>query len=416
MIRFLLLILGLFHLVCPISGHAQGDIASEPSRRMILELSPEEIRLQKPEALERMLTGLELSRLNEEQKAAVRDVLLTYDGGKTRAWASVSLVVLIGFLAVVFFQHSKTFLRWLGLLKQSTPTQPQTTELSAENQDVRLVKAIVRLQQMTAEQRKKAALMKLQDLSVVSDSQVRVEAAKRGLAHKAESIIRLRQPAWRLVKDKSLPVSLGGCKFGGAPHAPGDFAWPYLDGEPCYFMAQIRLSELAMHAEERVIDPIESDGLLLFFAPAEVLSHNEPGGESLVRLIEKLDDLQIIQPPVDSMDGNKEVAVTPDACWSLPTWDYSEWYDSIGWNGSELRSLQSWIEDSCFGGNRFLGFSSPIQYPVETEPPLFDGINPWQHLLTLSDSEGCWSYHWRLPPDDWPQRRFDRVTTSLQCT
>jgi uncharacterized protein YwqG len=97
-----------------------------------------------------------------------------------------------------------------------------------------------------------------------SSIQVRERLAAAGLARVADPIAALVRPAIRLkttrVPEGSIP--LGASKVGGSPDLPREIDWPWWEGLPLSFVAQVNLGEAATHDSERALPPT---GLLLFF-------------------------------------------------------------------------------------------------------------------------------------------------------
>jgi len=95
-----------------------------------------------------------------------------------------------------------------------------------------------------------------------------------GLAHYSNDLLNAVKPAIHIksirISDESR-IEIGVSKLGGSPALPLGFEWPHWKGRPLTFIAQVRLSDIAVHDIERALPPV---GRLYFFYEA----NGEPWG------------------------------------------------------------------------------------------------------------------------------------------
>lgn len=106
--------------------------------------------------------------------------------------------------------------------------------------------------------------------------------------------------------DKALPVGVS--KFGGKPHLPKNFVWPYYEGKgfgdviknrPLSFLAQINLQEVKQYDKDKLLP---ETGMLYFFYELETMEWGyniKHKGSARVYYYENIDNVQELDFPDD---------------------------------------------------------------------------------------------------------------------
>jgi uncharacterized protein YwqG len=136
-----------------------------------------------------------------------------------------------------------------------------------------------------------------------------------GLSHWPEIYKSLGKPSIRI---KTFPLSedapLGVSRFGGDPDLPLSTEWPAFLGRHIPFIAQIRLSETALYANESLLP---SSGMLYFFYDIINLPSGYDLEERVWRVIfinTEVNDLHRIPPPEDLIETETQEIARLLAC------------------------------------------------------------------------------------------------------
>lgn len=113
-------------------------------------------------------------------------------------------------------------------------------------------------------------------LSVNNEMKLRNIVQEHGFEHALDYLKKTVRQGIRLSKQQPEDYAgAGNSRIGGDPDLPADMEWPLdQDGMPMTFLAQLRLSEIAVHDESSLLP---KDGLLVFFVgidePAYHIEH-----------------------------------------------------------------------------------------------------------------------------------------------
>ena len=136
-------------------------------------------------------------------------------------------------------------------------------------------------------------------------------------------------------------------KIGGKPYLPKDFVWPYYQGLPLSFLAQINLEEVSSLDKDKLLP---DKGILYFFYELETQEwgyHPESKGCAKVFYYEDISNFSLIDFPKDMKDYCQvpEFKVTFKANISYPSY---EDFDIIHNGGKEVADNFEDFQDAYF--------------------------------------------------------------------
>ncbi len=292
------------------------------------------------------------------------------------------------------------------------------------------------------------------------------QALEEALAEAAKGCLRIQyHPGEK-------PSRMGASKFGGRPHLPAGFVWPWYDGEtlhydgknfakipvhrPLSFLCQIDLAEAAPLDKTGLLP---KSGLLSFFYELDSQPWGyDPDHKGAARVCWTPAEERLVEvdfPPEMEEDFHlPEQVITLTAASSLPSWDDLDGQapalaELLGEDDDNYQRYQALAEErGCFWqyDSHLLGWPDLIQNPMEIECEqvirgyaLGHGLPPippeekeaieaaagdWVLLLQMGtvedeDFELMWGdcgciYFW-IKKQDLAAGNFDRVWLILQC-
>lgn len=255
-------------------------------------------------------------------------------------------------------------------------------------------------------------------------------------------------------------IALGKSKFGGNPHMPEGFVWPYYEGEdyeevkanrPLTFLAQINLSDVKQYDKENLLP---EKGMFYFFYELGTMKWGfDPKDKGCARVyyVEDTEGLKEMPLPEDMEKDYiiPEFGVDFVAKMSLP--DYEELADYYGvdeeieWDEYDEAAAEQGY-DSGEEVSKLLGFADLIQGSSlmeceEVSRGIYTGSGPanlsqkekaeimekskdWTLLFQMSTLVGenyelmfgdCGSIYFYIRKQDLKNRNFDNVWLVLQC-
>jgi predicted DNA-binding protein (MmcQ/YjbR family) len=256
------------------------------------------------------------------------------------------------------------------------------------------------------------------------------------LRHRRDDILKLRQPAIRLVTRARAQDDfvLGQSRLGGLPDLPEPWSWPAFADKPMAFLAQINLAEIP--ADVR-LEPLPATGILYVFS---MLARQHEDGDDDNDRNEGSDDpglSQILYFDEDvavltrrlrprGLRTFDTVAITYESKVSLPSTNrytrdpHTDW---LQWPMEERERMADLEGDlgylySRHVGNRadhlLLGYAGSIQNAV---------ARPGERLLLQIDSDDNAGMMWGdggtiyfvITPEALEERRFSAVRSDKQC-
>ena len=211
-----------------------------------------------------------------------------------------------------------------------------------------------------------------------------------GLERHEEKIVALAKPAIRMlpkrVEDVEIPI--GASKLGGNPDLPPDFEWKLYQGKPLTFIGQFKLSELVPYDRDK---ELPAEGMLYYFCDiwepfygydAQYLAYFDNEHIPLVRRP---------HPQVETFRGMVKALPSHrldfEAKVSLPIF-----FDRLGEHleiDFEDREGHSYWDlynfESTSPKHHFLGYSAPVQNPIES---------PLDRLLFQIDTDDSLNLMW----------------------
>lgn len=257
--------------------------------------------------------------------------------------------------------------------------------------------------------------------------------------------------------DGELPV--GRSKFGGKPHLPEGFVWPYYEGEdsidgtmknrPLSFLAQINLEEIGEYDKE---NELPHSGMLYFFYELCTMRWGfDPKDRGCARVfwVENPDGLRSTAFPKD-LEADfilPEFALSFESKVELPNYEeLAERETDVDWDDYNEEKVLCGYEDSEDEElSKLLGYANLIQGDMTFEcaeidhgiycgdvPKLSDeqreqllaDSNEWVLLFQMSTVTGedyelmfgdCGSIYFYIKKKDLRERNFDNVWLILQC-
>lgn len=257
--------------------------------------------------------------------------------------------------------------------------------------------------------------------------------------------------------DGELPV--GRSKFGGKPHLPEGFVWPYYEGEdsidgtvknrPLSFLAQINLEEIGEYDKE---NELPYSGMLYFFYELCTMRWGfDPKDRGCARVfwVENPVGLRSTALPKD-LEADfilPEFALSFESKVELPNYEeLAERETDVDWDDYNEEKVLCGYEDSEDEElSKLLGYANLIQGDMTFEcaeidhgiycgdvPKLSDeqreqllaDSNEWVLLFQMSTVTGedyelmfgdCGSIYFYIKKKDLRERNFDNVWLILQC-
>lgn len=253
-------------------------------------------------------------------------------------------------------------------------------------------------------------------------------------------------------------VPRGQSKFGGRPHLPKDFKWPYYEGRdfedvqknrPLAFLAQINLEEVAPYDEDR---QLPGRGMLYFFYELCTMKWGfDPEDEGCARVfyVDDPRDLQEIDFPKDMGEDfmMPELALSFESRMDLPDYEeIAEYAANLDWDSyDEERALCGYEEPGEEGVSKLLGYADLIQgsmlleceevtsgiylgkLPVlkrRQKKAMLENSRDWVLLFQMSTVEteeyelmfgDGGSIYFYIRRQDLQAKRFDHTWLMLQC-
>lgn len=256
--------------------------------------------------------------------------------------------------------------------------------------------------------------------------------------------------------EEEIPV--GKSKFGGKPHLPKDFVWPYYEGadfedvtknRPLSFLAQINLEEIAEFDKD---NQLPHKGMLYFFYELCTMRWGfDPKDRGCARVF-YVEDTSRLQA-VDLPEGMEEYCRVPEfeisfaSQMDLPDYEeIAEYVTDLDWDVyDEEKVLYGYEENDHEDVSKLLGYADVIQnaMPLECEevsngiycgniPDITDeqrekllgNSKDWILLFQMSTVENddyelmfgdCGSIYYYIRKQDLKELNFDNVWLVLQC-
>lgn len=278
--------------------------------------------------------------------------------------------------------------------------------------------------------------------------ELRTQLAAAGLGEHSAALAALARTSIRLVSRtiNDSRIALGASKLGGHPDLLASFEWPWHDGIPLSFVAQINLADMP---HEELSEQLPTTGLLSFFYDAQQrvwgFDPADAGGWS-VFFFDHPSDLAPAQFP----DKLPEVgrfrcrALDPRTELTFAPWEFAE-VEALNLTRDQLMAYSDLIADDDARGprHRLLGHPDPVQGDMQLECQLAaNGLsagNPkgyrdpraaelkpgavrWRLLLQIdTDDEAgmMWGdvgtiYYW-IHESSLAARRWNETWLCLQC-
>jgi uncharacterized protein YwqG len=253
-----------------------------------------------------------------------------------------------------------------------------------------------KLSAFSQEQRKKhnAEKRRNRGAEVFKDIQELREKLKVfGLERHEEKIVALAKPAIRMlpkrVEDDEIPI--GASKLGGNPDLPEDFGWKMCQGKPLTFVGQFKLSELAPYDRDK---ELPAEGMLYYFCDIWKPYEGFDAQHLVYFDMENIPLVRRLHPQVEALHGMIQALPAHrldfESKISLPIFfGASERLGSnlgIDFDGKEGNNYWDLYKfDSASPKHHFLGYSSPVQNPIES---------PLDRLLFQIDSDDSLNLMW----------------------
>ena len=243
-------------------------------------------------------------------------------------------------------------------------------------------------------------------------------------------------------------------KIGGKPYLPKDFIWPYYQGLPLSFLAQISLEEVSLLDKDKLLP---STGMLYFFYELETEEwgyHPESKGCAKVFYYEDISNFSLIDFPENMEDDYKipEFKVTFKSNISLPSYenfylllkeddafkkhdisfnDFIPLYDDIFIPDNNYTKLlghpeviQNPMEEECEAVTRGFDMGGVESYPKQYQKEIRSASKDWILLFQMdtvetSDYELMFGdsghiYFW-IKKEDLANKNFENIWLILQC-
>ena len=252
-------------------------------------------------------------------------------------------------------------------------------------------------------------------------------------------------------------VPLGISKFGGKPHLPKDFVWPYYEGtdftgirkkRPLSFVAQINLEEIASYDKD---NQLPHGGMLYFFYELCTMKWGfDPKDKGCARVFFEDSDRDLQAEPFP--EDMEEYCILPEFEMQfsnkidLPDYEeIAEYITDLEWDQYDEESVLYGYEMPEEGISKLLGYADIIQnamlleceevcngiycggLPVITEEQkkeMLERSKEWILLFQIStlEKEGyelmfgdCGSIYFYIRKQDLKERNFENVWMILQC-
>ena len=243
-------------------------------------------------------------------------------------------------------------------------------------------------------------------------------------------------------------------KIGGKPYLPKDFIWPYYQGLPLSFLAQINLEEVKSLDKDNLLP---STGMLYFFYELETEEwgyHPESKGCAKVFYYEDISNFSLIDFPENMEDDYKipEFKVTFKSNISLPSYedfylflkehdtfkeqdisfsDFIPLYDELFIPDNNYTKLlgypeviQNPMEEECEAVTRGFDMGGVESYPKKYQKEIRSASKDWILLFQMDTVEtddyelmfgdSGHIYFW-IKKEDLKNKNFDNIWLILQC-
>lgn len=278
--------------------------------------------------------------------------------------------------------------------------------------------------------------------------------SRSSLPHK-DILSKLPRQAINLLSERATDeeLSAGASKLGGFPDLPPGFQWPYWQGKPQSFIAQINLSELP-RIEQR--DLLPDRGLMLFFYDSERLIsgiyQSEKDGFAVFHITDPV--LKIL--PNELPEDLEQISI-----YDAAKLDFTLGMTEPGWEHPILERIGLTFEECLMYGDvvnkerqlrnstfrrthhQILGYPNPIQTPVAwdcerarhdywklskekqraIDSKIRQGVDDWELLLQVDEDQNArmeWPLsgriYYMIRRQGLGNRRFDLAWFILQCT
>lgn len=253
-------------------------------------------------------------------------------------------------------------------------------------------------------------------------------------------------------------VSIGKSKFGGKPHLPEGFTWPYYEGEdyegvlksrPLSFLAQFNLEDVAEYDKD---NRLPYKGMLYFFYDLCTMKWGfDPKDKGCARVfyVEDSCGLQTVDFPADLETDFvlPEFAVLFTTRMNLPDYEeIAEFVPDLEWDSyDEEKVLCGYEGDEDEEVSKLLGYADLIQGDMlleceevcngiycgnipeiidEQREKMLEGSKEWELLFQMStvaneDYElmfgDCGSIYFYIKKQDLQKKNFDNIWLVLQC-
>jgi len=265
---------------------------------------------------------------------------------------------------------------------------------------------------------------------------------------------------------KSTPANvhlpLGSSKFGGKPHLPANFSWPYYEGtdyeniaqnRPLAFLAQINLQDIAAYDKEKLLP---AKGFLYFFYELSSMTWGydpkDKGSAAVYYFDEEVHHLHEVEFPKERDPESilPEFSMAFENKTDLPDFEeFTDYYEDCDWDdfdkARETFGYDDYPEDD--EGTKLLGYADIIQNSMlleceyttngiycgdgnikltpQEKQVFFDRSKEWTLLFQMSTLESddfelmfgdCGNIYFYIKKSDLAQANFDNIWLVLQCS
>lgn len=256
--------------------------------------------------------------------------------------------------------------------------------------------------------------------------------------------------------ERELPI--GASKFGGNPHLPEDFVWPYYEGadyldekaenRPLSFLAQFNLEELSAYDKD---NRLPHSGMLYFFYDLRTMKWGfDPKDRGCARIyfIEDARSLQPVCAPSELDDDYKipEFSLSFENRAEVPDYgEIAERHADVEWESYDEERTLYGFEASDEERSKLLGYADLIQgdmlfqcaeiangiycgsvseFTNEQREQLLAESSEWTLLFQMSTVQNedyelmfgdCGSIYFYIKKQDLREKNFADVWLILQC-
>ena len=243
-------------------------------------------------------------------------------------------------------------------------------------------------------------------------------------------------------------------KIGGKPYLPKDFIWPYYQGLPLSFLAQINLEEVSSLDKDKLLP---DKGMLYFFYELETQEWGyspQDKGCAKVFYFENTTNFTLINFPEDMEDYYKipEFKVNFKSNISLPSYenfylilkeqdtfkkqdisfkDFIPLYDEIFIPDNNYTKLlgypeviQNPMEEECEAVTRGFNMGGIESYPKQYQKEIRSASKDWILLFQMDTVESddyelmfgdCGHIYFWIKKEDLANKNFENIWLILQC-